>query len=270
MTTLVLALGSLDVAEGAAEGLVAVRPDGTIDLAVEGSLADAAKRLARRLEPDVACEERLAFLGRPFGWRPRALARNEQVFRASLALTIASQLPPTWHDDLARLVEAWCAFWPLALWNEVPAEMAFPLVRTTKGRITTPAVSLLGQSRREFGAAVYDDLDDFDSLFDRGVMRGKNRSVLAAPGELPVAFDPLDVPCPVIVTSSGMKPRKPSRDDVLLLTGALEVLVGVLSRKVEIVLGPDDTLRLKTNADRAPPTRRPGKTSSRPKKPRAR
>ena len=263
--TVVMSLGRLDVRDGVAEALVALKPDGTIDLSVEGSLADAAATLSRRLGGLVRCEERVAFVGRRHGWKPGAPSDDELTFRASLALSMAAGWPPTWQDVAQRLITAWRGFWPLSLWNEVPAAMAFPLVRTRSRRSTHPAVSVLGQSGREFGMALYDSVEDFHSLFGQGVMRGENRSVLAEPGALDFAFDPLGVPCPMVVTSKGLKARPPTRDDVLLLAGGLELLTGVLASRTETTLGPDDLLELKRDA---PPGSTPAPT--RKKKPTAR
>lgn len=282
MPALVLSLGSLDVARGTAEAVVALKPDGTIDLAIDATLAEAARQLAGRLDRDVVCEEPLAFVGRPLGWTARALTRDELVFRASLALSIASEFPPTWQDALQRLIEAWCAFWPMALWDQVPPEMALPFERVRQGKRSSPATSVLGQSGREFGVAVYDDAEDFHRLFDAGVMKGNNRSVLADAGALSNAFDPLGVPCPVVITTKGMKPRKPTRDDLLLLAGSLELLVGVVRGVTETPLEADDVLRFQRTGDAAPaqrrrakaagstPRRKPATTGRSAKKPRSR
>ncbi|MDX2015520.1 MAG: hypothetical protein SFW67_35335 [Myxococcaceae bacterium] len=267
MPTLVLRLGSLDVARGSAEAVVALKPDGTIDLAIDATLSEAARQLAGRLDRDVVCEEPLAFVGRALDWTVRALTRDELLFRASLALSIASEFPPTWQDVLQRLIEAWCVFSPMALWEQVPPEMAFPLERLRKGRTSRPAVSVLGQSGREFGAAVYDDLDDFDRLFDGEGMQGKNRSVLADPGALSNAFDPLKVPCPVVITTRGMLPRKPTRDDLLLLAGAIELLVGVVNRVPETELETGDVLRFKRSDEPTTSPKGRQKTEQAPRKP---
>jgi hypothetical protein len=260
MPTLVLRLGSLPVAHEEAQALVALKADGSIDLAVESSVGAAAEALASRLEGGVVCEEALAFVGKRWQWRGRTLSHDELVFRATLALSIVSRFPPTWQLEVKRLVEAWCAFWPLQLWEQLPSEMGLPLRRTKKP--TEPAVSVLGKGGREFGAAVYDSTDDFHLLFGQGVMRGQNRSVMAEPGVLDEAFGPLGVPCPSVVTTKGMAPRKPTRDDLLLLAGALELLVGVVEGTVETTLKAGDVLSFRREA--------PGTTPQAPAKPRRR
>ncbi len=64
----------------------------------------------------------------------------------------------------------------------------------------------------------------------------------------------------MLVTSKAGRPRAPQLEDLLLATGTMEVLVGVLKRSPGTVLGPDDVLELERDSEA------PKKRASKPKK----
>lgn len=257
--------GDLEVDESKAFLLVALGADGALELVVEGSLTRAAKAMSERLGGAATCEPGLTLPGRPFGWTPRPPTDEQLEVRAALVFALSSGFPPDWFETTRALLASWRRFWPLALWNEIPSEIALPVARTRRGKRQLLAVSALGQGGREFGVAVYDELEDFHRLWSEGTMKGKSRSLLAAPEALKDVFEPLGVPCPVLVPVSGMRPRDATEDDVQLVAGTMELLAGLLERKASFSLGEGDVLELvKQPADEPPakPKRAPRKRRS--------
>ena len=254
---LVLKLGMFEFTqEPEAPGLLVIADDGTVDVVMERTFALAAQRIGR----DVECEPALAMVGRGLGWRSRAPTAEENFTRATLALGVFNRWPPAWMETIERFVSVWCEFWPLKLWEQMPANMGLPGRRRTGARVTRHLTAVMGQGGQEFGVALYDDRDDFDRAWGGLKMEGVSRAVLSGDDDLSDAFDPLSVPCPMLVTSKAGKPRAPQLEDLLLATGTMEVLVGVIKRSPSTVLGRDDVLELER--DSAPPENR----ASKPKK----
>lgn len=247
--------GELEVDGRKASLLVALGSDGSLEMVVERNLSQAAKAMNERLGGEATCEPGLTLAGRPFGWAPRPPTDEELEVRAALVFALSSGFPPAWFETTRALLASWRRFWPLALWNEIPSEVALPVTRTRRGKVAPLAVSALGQGGREFGIALYDDLEDFHRLWSEGTMKGASRTLLAEPGILREVFEPLGVPCPMLVPVSGMRPRDATEDDLRLVAGAMQLLAGLLERKTSVSLGDGDVLELVKAPDAVPPSK---------------
>lgn len=265
--TQVVSFGEIPTRQGPAFALLALRPDGSVEVEVSKSWASAAAALASRLTGPVGCDPALTTIGRRHGWSVMERLDEEVLsMRATVALSLWFELGPKLKDDVAALVEAWREFFPLELWEDVPAEVALPVVHRKGRTVHRHALGILGQGGEEHGVALYEDPADFSALWSGGRPRGTMMSVMvAAPSPLlTTAFAPLGVPPPFLFPFSAMKPRRPTRDDFRLMTGALRLLGGLHRGVLSVMMGPNDSLEFERTAA---PARRSAKANPRKKAP---
>ena len=268
----VVPLGVVSTKQGPGHALLAVLSDGTIDLEVKESWAAAAAAMAGRHRGPFSCDPSLTTVARRHGWALMEQLDEELIkSRAAIALALYAQLPPGWGADVKALIDAWCAFFPMRLWEQMPAEMALPLVRRTRGRASQHVVAMLGQNGIEFGIAFYELPTDFDALWSGTSPRGSMISVLAE-GEAPLlrtAFDALNVPAPIVCPAKAMRPRQPSRGDLKLMTAVMNLVAGLPRGVLAVALGPGDTLEFERTEKAAAPKKGTGKLKTKRLRPTA-
>lgn len=262
--TMVMPLGVMSTAEGPAYALMSLGLDGELDLQIGTSWAASAEAFAQRLTGKIQCDPALTTVGRRYGWSVVAPDEEMLITRAVVALSTYHEFPPDWFDDVAALVAAWRAFYPMRLWEQLPAEMGLPLLRTNSRGAHEHLVAVLGQAQQEFGVAVYENPADFDQLWSGGSPTGSMNSVLAEEHDelVTTAFRPFGVPAPVVTTAQGLHVRVTTLDDLRLVTGAMSLLTGVVTGVVRVQLATGDELEFVREEKK--PAKRP-KSKSKPK-----
>lgn len=226
LPTIVLPLGVLPTAQGDAYGLLALFPSGQIAIELDTSWAAAAARLARQLIAPVTCDETLATVGARQGWKTVTPERHHLLLRAAIAFALEHELPPGLTNALADFCTAWPLFYGLRLWESVPAEASFSVVRR-KGRQTSEhCVAVLGQNGLEFGLAWYDDRAAFDAMWSGEPFRFDGFSVLASDSAfLEPAFQPFGAPPPTLTRAVDTKGQAPTAATVDFATAVMTLLV---------------------------------------------
>ncbi len=244
----VLPLSEFETKEGRAFAVMSLNEQSDFEMQVGESWADAARLLVERLSGPVTCDPALTAIAARRGWAVGAPSADVLEARATVSLSLASGFPPDWRVPTSAFIEAWRRFWPMRLWEQMPPELSLPILRRTKGKERTHAVSFLGQSELEYGVAFYEDFAAFDALWSGASTAVTGYSVLAADEDDPLAlaFDPLGVPAPVLACMKSMRPRKATRRDLVEATAVMQLLFGITQGNVEpIEVGPGETLELK-------------------------
>ncbi|MFZ5446154.1 MAG: hypothetical protein ACOZQL_39570 [Myxococcota bacterium] len=246
MSTLVLPLGILPTGEGNAFALLALFEDGRIGIELDRSWAAAGAKLARMLSGEVTCDATLATVAARVGWKAVAPTREQLLRRAAIAFCFANELPPEATSLAERFCDLWSHFFPMRLWEHVPAETAFRVLRR-RARASEHLVAILGQAGQEFGFAWYDDPAAFAALWNGEPILFDGFSVLADDSAfLEPSFRALGVPPPTVTLSVRSEPRAPDGATLQLSRAVMELLVHAFHDGFAepVALGDGSTLEL--------------------------
>jgi hypothetical protein len=246
--------------------------DGRIGLKVGTSWSDAAQRAKDELSGfEVVCDPALATVGRRFNWASQEPTPEQYLERAAVALGLAHELSPSFHDHTLAFLRAWLDFFPLRFWEQFPAEMSLRTFLRRGDKVEEGCVSVLGQHGQEFGLAWYEDWRAFDAIWSGEPFPINGFSVLAEPDPfLAPAFEPFGVPPVLLSKIVKMKPVKPTQETYLLATAALELMLDVLRPEGPQIrsAGEGLTLELKRGPhdDEAPKKKKSKPAAKQPKK----
>ncbi len=226
MQAMVMPLGQLSPQS---YGLFWLLSDGRIGMKLGTSWSDAAERATAELaEFEVLCDPALATVGRRFKWASEQPTQEMYLERAAVALGLANDLSPSFHDHTLAFLRAWLGFFSLRLWEQFPAEMSLRTLLRRGDDVEEGCLSVLGQHGQEFGMAWYDDWRAFDAIWSGEPFPIHGLSVLANQDAfLAPAFEPFGVPPVLLVKIVNTKSAKPNEETYLLATAALELMLDV-------------------------------------------
>ncbi len=256
-STMVLPLGTIPTADGDSYGLLALRPGGTIGLAIGTSWADAGTQLRPQLVGPVQCDPALTTVARRLGWDLATPTEAQYLERAGIAVAFAEELSPKHHLAMVAFCRAWVGFFRLALWEAMSAETSLPVLRKKGRKKTEHALTFMGQAKQEYGFAFYEDLRAFDAVWSGEHFPMDGLSVLAddSPFLLPV-FRPFGVPPPQLTHVEQSHARPPTLEDYVLATASMQLLLGAAQGEVVPQALGDGVL---LDVVPLPPPRKPGR-----------
>lgn len=230
MHAMVMSLGRIPLQDRDGFGLFMLLPDGRVGMDIGTSWANAAERVAPKLQGlDVFCDPTLATVGRRFKWTSREPTSDQLLERAAVAFGFANDLSPAWHPHVIDFVRAWIVFFPLRLWEQLPAEMSLRTLLRQGDAVTEGCLAVLGQNRTEYGLAWYRDWRAFDAMWNGDPYPVNGLSVLAHNDPfLEPVFQPFGVPPVTTLGIVDSKGKRPGLDTVRLATAAMELMLDVL------------------------------------------
>lgn len=253
-------------------GLFWLLSDGRIGMKVGTSWSDAAERAMGELAGfEVVCDPALATVGRRFKWASEQPSLEMYMERTAVALGLAHELSPSFHEETLAFLRAWLEFFPLRLWEQFPAEMSLRTLLRRGDKVEEGCLAALGQNRQVFGLAWYTDWRAFDAIWSGEPFPINGFSVLDDDDLfLAPAFEPFGVPPVVLTKIVNTKAVKPTEDTYRLATAVLELTLDVLRPEGPRVRDAGDgrTIELKRGSHDDEPPRKKRKPA--PKKPKKR